>query len=83
MVSCAFGGLGGRGQSMVSCALGGLAGRGGVNSHPDIRALLDDADRLDAARTELGGGEQRAEAAADDQHLDLVAQRRAVRLDVV
>ena len=49
----------------------------------EVAALLDDADVVDAGLAQPGAGEQPAEAAADDDHVDLVGQRLAVdRLDV-
>ena len=55
----------------------------------EVAALLDDADVVDPRLPQPGAGEQAAEAAADDQHLDLVEQRLALErchvgiLDVV
>ena len=49
----------------------------------EVAALLDHADVVDARLAQPGAGEQAAEAAADDQHLDLVGQRLAFdRVDV-
>ena len=49
----------------------------------EVAALLDDADVVDAGLLEAGAGEQAAEAAADDDDVDLVGQRVALdRLDV-
>ena len=44
----------------------------------EVAALLDDADVVDARLAQPRAGEQAAEAAADDQHLDLVGQRLAL-----
>ena len=38
----------------------------------EVAALLDDADALDPGLAQPGAGHQAAEAAADDQHVDLV-----------
>ena len=43
----------------------------------DVAAALDDADRLDPDLAQPGRGQQRREAAADEQHLDLVVDRIA------
>ncbi len=43
----------------------------------EVTALLDQTDVVDAGLPEPGSGEQTAEAAADDQHLDVVVQRAA------
>ena len=49
----------------------------------EVAALLDDPDVVDAGLAQSRPGEQASEAAADDQHLDLVEQRLAFdRLDV-
>ena len=49
----------------------------------EVAALLDEPDVVDAGLAQAGAGEQAAEAAADDQHLDLVGQRLALdRRDV-
>ena len=44
----------------------------------DVAAALDDADRLDADLAQAGRGQQRREAATDEQHLDLVVDRVAL-----
>ena len=49
-----------------------------VPSAAEFGALLDDPDIRDAAVAQPGAGEQSAEPAADDQRLDLVAQRYAI-----
>ncbi len=41
----------------------------------EVAALLDEADVVDARLAEPSAGEESAEAAADDQYLDLVGQR--------
>ena len=43
----------------------------------EVAALLHDAQVVDARLAQPGTGEQPAEAAADDEHLDVVEQRRA------
>ena len=49
----------------------------------EVAALLDDADVADPGVLQTGAGEQTAEAAADDDDVDLVEQRVALeRLDV-
>jgi len=49
----------------------------------EVAALLDDADVVDAGLAQAGPGEEAPEAAADDQHLDLVGERISfVRGDV-
>ena len=43
----------------------------------EVAALLDDAHVVDAGLAQPRAGQQAAEAAADDHHLDLVGERRA------
>ncbi len=46
-----------------------------VPGSAEVAALLDQADVVDARLAEPSAGEESAEAAADDQYLDLVGQR--------
>src|SRR5207244_8561907 len=42
---------------------------------PEVAALVDDADVAHAGLPQPGAGEQPAEAAAEDSHVDLVVER--------
>ncbi len=49
-----------------------------VPGAPEVAALFDDPDVVDAGLAQARAGEQPAEAASDDDHLDLVFQRLAL-----